>query len=347
MQAQRAYMMTGRERVKASLTFSHPDRIPRDLWALPAIPLFRSRELNEILERFPRDIDGSQISPGSNEATLSKTAQVGSYRDEWGSIWQVGEPGVIGEVKEPALPDWSALKNFQPPWDLLRAKNFDYVNATCEKSQKFILSEVTARPFERLQFLRGSESLYMDLGYNSRELRKLIEMVHDYYLQEIQLWCRSNVDAVFMMDDWGSKSSLLISPEMWRELFKPLYRDYCGLIHTCGKYVFFHSDGFIEPILGDFIELGVDAINSQLFTMDIEKLGWEHKGKVTFWGEIDRQHVLPFGSPAEVWEAVGRVYRAFYDERGGLIGQCEWGKNVPAENIAAVFEAWSEMGEMD
>jgi hypothetical protein len=333
--------MNGRERVKACLTFSNPDRIPRDLWALPAIALFRKTDLDEILVRYPPDIDGSQISPGSNEVTLNNTAKVGSYRDEWGSVWYVGEPGIIGEVKEPALASWNQLNNFQPPWDTLKTKDMDYVNTKCEQSYKFILSEVTARPFERLQFLRGSENLYLDLGYNSRELRKLVEMVHDFYIQEIALWCQSDVDAIFLMDDWGTNSSMLIAPEMWRELFKPLYRDYCELIHSSNKFVFFHSDGFIEPIIGDFIELGVDALNSQLFTMDIEKLGREHKEKITFWGEIDRQHILPFGSTDEVRRAVKRVHHALYDETGGIIGQCEWGKNVSTDNIATVFETWS------
>ncbi len=334
--------MTGRERVKASLTFSNPDRIPRDLWALPAIALFRSADLHELLERYPSDIDAPQISPGSNKGTLQNTAKVGSYRDDWGSVWHVGEPGVVGEVKEPALPRWDGLSKFQPPWKTLKTMDMDYVNRRCETSQKFMLSKVTARPFERLQFLRGSENLYMDLGYNSRELRKLVEMVHDFYIREITLWCKSNVDAVFLMDDWGSNNSLLISPEMWREMFKPLYRDYCQLIHSCNKFVFFHTDGFIEPIFSDFIELGVDAINSQLFTMDIEKLGEQYGGKITFWGEIDRQYVLPFGSRREVRDAVRRVGSAIHSDAGGIIAQCEWGKNVSTENIAAVFETWDD-----
>ena len=324
------------------MTFSSPDRIPRDIWALPAIALFRRADLGGLLDRFPPDIGAPQISPGSDKQTLQNTAKVGSYRDDWGSVWYVGEPGVVGEVKEPALPRWDDLSKFQPPWNKLKTKDMDYVNDRCERSQKFMLSKVTARPFERLQFLRGSESLYMDLGYNSRELRKLVEMVHDFYIREITLWCKSNVDAVFLMDDWGSNNSLLISPEMWREMFKPLYRDYCDLIHSNDKFVFFHTDGFIEPIFSDFIELGVDAINSQLFTMNIERLGEKYGGKITFWGEIDRQHVLPFGSRREVRDAVKRVGNAFHNNAGGIIAQCEWGKGVSTENIAAVFETWND-----
>ena len=68
-------------------------------------------------------------------------------------------------------------------------------------------------------------------------------------------------------------------------------------------------------------------------TMDIESLAEKYKGKVTFWGEIDRQHVLPFGTPDDVREAVTRVRRALDDGNGGLIGQCEWGKDDPGGGV--------------
>jgi uroporphyrinogen decarboxylase len=140
----------------------------------------------------------------------------------------------------------------------------------------------------------------------------------------------------------GANDSLLVSPVMFKELFKPLYQEYCELIHNAGKYVFFHTDGHTQAIYDDFIEVGIDAVNSQLFTMDIEKLAEKHKGKITFWGEIDRQFILPFGIPEEVREAVRRVRCLLDDGTGGVIAQCEWGKNNPTENIKEVFRAWAE-----
>ncbi|UCE07659.1 MAG: hypothetical protein JSW07_06385 [bacterium] len=214
------------------------------------------------------------------------------------------------------------------------------MNRTYDESDNFMVSNVCARPLERLQFLRGTENVYLDLAYNSIELRKLLEMLHEFYLEDVTAWSQSNVDAVFLMDDWDANQSLLISPEMWRSVFRPLYMEYCEIIQRADKFVFFHSDGHIESIYSDLIEIGVDAINSQLFCMDIEKLAKQYKGKVTFRGEIDRQHVLPFGTPDEVRQAVRRVRKALDDETGGVIAQCEWGKNNPRENIEAVFESW-------
>lgn len=334
--------MTSRERVRAALTFSNPDRPPRDLWPLPYISLFRKAELEALLSRFPGDFGRPELSPGSDDLDLKKLELPGSYRDEWGSIWHVGEPGVIGEVKQPILNDWSAFPSFQPPRESLRNRNWDNVNRSCDASSLFMISGTCARPFERLQFLRGSENFYMDLAYDTAEVRKLIEMVTDFYREEVQAWSRTNVDAVFLMDDWGSNTSLLISPARWREVFKPIYREYCEIIKKAGKFVFFHSDGNIESIYPDLIEIGVDALNSQLFVMNIERLGDLHRGKITFWGEIDRQRILPYGTPEEVRGSVHRVRKALDPGNGGVIAQCEWGKDNSLTNVSAVFEAWAE-----
>jgi len=332
--------MTGRERMRAALTFSGPDRPPRDLWALPYVSLFRKDELDAVLREWPLDIQRPEMTPGSDDRVVRAVDKVGTYADDWGSVWQVGEPGVVGEVKQPALADWSDLATFQPPWHLIRRRDLSHVNHACDESELFMLSDVTARPFERLQFLRGTQDLFVDLAYDTAEFRALLEMVHEFYLEDIRNWCASNVDGIFFMDDWGSRSSLLIHPDTWRTVFKPLYREYCDLIHGAGKFAFFHTDGHTEAIYGDLIEVGIDAINSQLFTMDIEALATRYRGRVTFWGEMDRQHVMPFGSTGDVREAVLRVRRALDDGSGGVIAQCEWGKDNPRENVEAVFAAW-------
>ncbi|HTP02938.1 MAG TPA: uroporphyrinogen decarboxylase family protein [Anaerolineales bacterium] len=334
-------MKTGRERVNAALDFQKPDRAPRDLWTLPYVNLFCADELQSLLDDFPMDIGTARLTPDWLLDVRRMSGQAGQYTDDWGSIWGVGEPGVIGEVRQPALADWSTLQHFQPPWHVLRTRDFGYVNLTCEQTDQFMLSDVTARPFERMQFLRGTQSLYFDIGYGTVEMRHLLEMVHEFYLEDIRGWCQSNVDGIFFMDDWGSNQHLLINPNTWRELFKPLYRDYCNLIHAAHKRAFFHSDGNTLAIFGDLIEVGMDAINSQLFVMDLNELA-QYKGRVTFWGEMDRQHILPFGTPAHVKDSVKRVRQLLDDGTGGVIAQCEWGKGNPTTNIRAVYEAWQE-----
>ncbi len=334
--------MNARERVIRALEFDFPDRPPRDLWYLPGVRLFRGQELNAILERYPSDFAAPCVKYGVSPRERGAEGRKGTYTDAWGCEWTAAEDGVCGEVKNPPLADWSALENYRAPWEILDRVDFSQTNASCSSSTAFMRAGTGVRPFERMQFLRGSENLYVDLITGPEELFHLRDLIHAFNLRELELWAGTKVDAISFMDDWGAQSSLLIDPVLWRSFFKPLYRDYCDILKSAGKYVFFHSDGYIRPIIEDLIEIGVDALNSQLFCMDMEELGRTFKGRLTFWGEICRQRILPFADPAEVKAAVRRVRRALGDVRGGVIAQCEWGNHDPSENIAAVFAAWEE-----
>lgn len=324
----------------------NPDRAPRDLWVLPWVGQYKSDALAALRKRFEFDFAGCGVL-GKSDRACGIPYRIGSYTDEWGSVWHCAEDGVVGEVKGPALADWSALATFTPPWEMIQRADVDAANRACEQNlasdnPKFMMCGTPVRPFERMQFLRGSENLYYDLGEESAEFFRLREMVWDFERKVMELSCRTNCDAVSFMDDWGSQTALLISPKQWQTIYKPMYADYCAIARKAGKKVFFHSDGYIMDIYEDLIEIGVDAVNSQLFCMPIEEIAKRFKGRITFWGEIDRQHILPFGTPQTVREAVLRVRRALDDGRGGVIAQCEWGVANPCENVATVYEAWEE-----
>lgn len=334
--------MNSRERVTRTLRFEHPDRAPRDLWCLPGVLMFQQDEVDAVQARYPLDIVGAPGVDGPSRRASGTPNVVGTYTDAWGCVWRVAEPGVIGEVKGPPLADWTALETFTPPYEVLEGADFSRVNPFCAETDQFVIGHPGIHPFERMQYLRGSEALYMDLAYGADELLRLRDMVHRFYMEKLARWCETDVDGIGFADDWGAQHNLLIAPRLWRELFKPLYAEYFQVVHDAGKFVFMHSDGDISAIYPDFIEIGVDALNSQLFVMDIEELGRQYRGKITFWGEIDRQRVLPFGTPDEVRAAVRRVRAALDDGSGGVIAQCEWGINVPRANVEAVFETWLE-----
>jgi len=172
---------------------------------------------------------------------------------------------------------------------------------------------------------------------------ELLDVIQRYYMEELELWSRAEVDGVKFMDDWGSQNQLLISPEMWRRIFKPLYREYVELAHARGKFIFMHSDGNIEQILPDLAEIGIDAVNSQLFCMDLERVARDVKGKITFWGEIDRQHALPSSDPEAGRRAVREVASHLFDRRGGMIAQLEFGLAANPAVVASVYDEWEKM----
>lgn len=268
--------------------------------------------------------------------------EIGESTDAWGAKFLNKQRGVVGEVKEPIIKgeNWEDSSNAHIPIELL-TMDIEKINEQCAKTDKFIMAGECPRPFEQLQFLRGTEELYIDLMLKPKGMYAFIDKMHDFYCNWVKLWSKTDVDGIMMMDDWGSQFSLLINPIIWRELFKPMYRDYINIAKKYGKKTFMHSDGYTLEIIPDLIDLGLDAFNTQIFCIGLDKLS-QFKGEITFWGEIDRQHILMNGTKKEVCDAVKKVYDTLW-ENGGCIAQCEFGAGANPENVYTVFETWNKL----
>ena len=334
-------MEDSRTLVKQTLTFASPKRIPRDLWTLPWADIHYPAQLANIRQRFPNDMAGAPGFLKKKPSTQGDPYQLGVYIDEWNCAFENRQAGLYGEVKNPLVAGWEDLDKVYPPEACLTIDP-EQINAFCKASDRFVTGGCCPRPFERLQFIRGSENLYIDLAEGRTELFTLLDRIHQFYLKELEAWARTDVDGLMFMDDWGAQRALLISPRQWRKIFKPLYKEYIDLAHQHGKFIFMHSDGFTQDIIPDLIELGLDALNAQLFTMNIEDLGARFRGQLTFWGEIDRQQLLSFGTPADIDQAVHRVKDALYSQ-GGVIAQCEFSAGTRPENVYQVFQSWEDV----
>jgi hypothetical protein len=306
--------LTSRERVWRALRFQEVDRIP-----------IENSFGGELELRYPADVARPPCRYPSGRSWGVENVK-GRRMDIWGCVWESGEDGVCGEVKQsPLQTDWTGLDQYQPPWEVLDGADLSQVNSACAASTRFMLpmwGDLGNSPFERMQHLRGTEQLLMDLADLEPELYRLRDLVHAYFMRQVAMWCRTDVDAIHLADDWGTQRLLLISPALWREFFKPLYRDYCRVAHAHGKAVLMHSDGYIIDIIPDLIEIGINAVNAQLFCMPIETLAERFAGKICFWGEIDRQRLMPNGTTDEIRQAVRRVAAAMLrDRRTGVVGQ--------------------------
>ena len=340
--------MTPRERVRAALRFQSPDRVPRDLWTLPWAERQFPDELAEIRRRFPPDIVTAPSPMVRSPRVSGDWYTPGTYVDEWGCRFHNIQAGAIGEVREPILMEIARWREVAPPYETFptdRRKAADEVNAFCRTTDSFVLAEACPRPWERYQFLRGSANALMDIAVIEEGVSELLDAIQRYYMEELEFWTGTEIDGVKFMDDWGAQHQLLISPALWRKIFKPLYREYVEIAHARGKFIFMHSDGHIEQILPDLAEIGIDAVNSQLFCMNLERIARDVKGKITFWGEIDRQQVLPSVDPEAGRRAVRDVARHLYDPRGGIIAQLEFGLAANPEVVAAVYDEWDRVSE--
>jgi uroporphyrinogen decarboxylase len=336
--------MNSRERVAAALQFKNPDRVPVDMWIHRATQLKYGEALDALLEKYPLDI--VRLFGPTDRNFYPEMSDVGDIKDAWGSTWRILRQGINGEVKIPAIADISKVQAYEPPVEWLEGEwekhnaLIDQKIAAGRQKNRFILGGYI-EIFQRMQFIRGTENLLYDLGGEPERAAILRDKVVAYFKTYLQYWLKKDVDAIYFSDDFGTQRSLLISPKMWREIFKPAYQELMGIVKGSGKFIFYHTCGYVLPLYPEFIDLGIDAVNSQLHCMGLEKVAEKHAGKITFWGEMDRQNLLPFGTPDEICRAAGLMKEKLFVNGGGLIGHSVAGVDVPLANIKAILTCWN------
>ena len=224
--------MTSRELVIRTLNHEPVNRAPRDLWIAEGMEATHGDAIAEMNLRFPGDIVQPDIAASYGKRWRGKADQAGQYTDSWGCVWQVSEPGKPAELKAAPLAEKGKIAEFRPPLELLDPARFAKVNKSCESTGRFVLARSDAQLFDRLRFLRGHDAALMDLARGTKDVRNLLKMLHEFACREMEIWADTEVDGVALHDDWGTDDSLLISLEMWREIFKPLYREYFKILHA-------------------------------------------------------------------------------------------------------------------
>lgn len=332
--------LTSRLLVYRTLEFTSPARIPRQLFCPPGIEIEEKEKtsLQFIRSKYPDDLVMAPVVYLSSATPSLRARGRNLYRDEWGCLWERPAPYYLGKVKEAPLQDLSQIASYRPPEFILEIDR-EAVRDFCRRTECFVLSGVEVRLFERLQSLRGEMELFQDLARLPNEFLALLKLVHDFNLKLIDVWSSTPIDGLVLVDDWGGQDRLLISPQLWRRLFKPLYQEYVELIHSRGKKVFFHSDGYILEIIPDLIEIGIDALNAQLFTLGLEQLGDMARGQLTFWGCADMEFFPVSKTKLDIRQKVKALKDMLFLE-GGLIARVDFLPGVKMENLINFLAAW-------
>ncbi len=167
--------------------------------------------------------------------------------------------------------------------------------------------------FERTHHLMGFENVFVAMYEEPEAYQALINRIADYKCELIRHVVRAyRPDILMMHDDYGANSSMMISPEMWREFIKEPLSRLVATAHECGVIYEHHSCGYIEPIIGDLVEIGVDSLNPlQRPCNDIAKIKREYGGKITLVGGVDSQGVIE--NPASTDEEIAGNIREAYD----------------------------------
>jgi uroporphyrinogen decarboxylase len=376
--------MTPRDRLLTALNHREPDRIPFDLGStqVTGIHVVAYRRLREHLGlpavepricdvvqglALPDDdiveclgVDVRGLFPLNSHNWRIDLHDAGAYRafvDEWGMTQHQPKDGglyfsivsspldraglAVADVRGRAWPDTG------DPQRLAGLR--ETAEAYREQGRAVMLKGVLAGIFEMSQRVRGMERFMVDLASDEVLACAVLDTMVELKLRfwEMALPCLGDVvDIVSEADDYATQTSQLISPRMFRRIFKPRLRAVFSRIHQLAPHarLFFHSDGNIRPILPDLIEIGVDILNPIHITatgMEPAALKRDFGRDVCFWGGgVETQNVLPFGTQREVRDNVRRNVDALAPGGGYVFNTIHnIQADVPPENIVAMIDA--------
>jgi uroporphyrinogen decarboxylase len=210
------------------------------------------------------------------------------------------------------------------------------------KKEKYIVFW-TGSIFHTYTYIRGIDNALIDIAEENNGFFSLLEILLDYQLKRLDLLQNFRPDGVLIADDWGTQQAMMINPEQWRRIFKPMYRKIAGRIHEIDALAHFHTCGYTLPILEDLIECGFDEINPQVQLMDREKVAQIFKDRCCIRPDLDRQGLLVQGNPSEVSEHVRNTFNDLKTSRGGYLGHIPVEMNVPIENAEAMMKIYREL----
>ncbi len=326
--------MTPRERVMRAIEHRMDGgRIPFTLSARPSLAKY-GEPLLRIIQATGCDFFDVQ------QMKIPKLSLKASDVDVWGCRWDYALVGKAGVVSYSPLEEWRHFASYRmPPIPAVTREAMETADRTRET---YPVWASVQQFFQVMQNLRGTENILTDFYTQPEELQKLIDrMLNEYHLPAIEEQLKLKPDLVGLGDDWGTQTSLLISPDLWRQFFKPAYRRMIDLCHQGGAKVWFHSCGHTRAILEEWIELGLDVINPQICCMDAVDYGATACGRIAVLPDLDRQRLLVVGTPDEVRRHVLEVYNSMGSRRGGLIGYAPLEPEIPLANMQAILETIS------
>ena len=217
--------------------------------------------------------------------------------DKWGTeiLFPEDAPGPMPHVtnENKVCPDITRWREYVKVPDLQANCSEGWEDAlnsaaAVDRSEKLVLGFMGTGIFEQCHFLMGFEYTLMNFLLEPEYMHELVDAVAEYRFQYTKLLVDNlKPDVILSHDDWGSKRSLFMQPDIWREFFKEHYRRIYGYMKEHGVIILHHADSFCEPIVEDMVDVGIDVWQGVLPENDIVRLQKELDGRMVLMGGID------------------------------------------------------------
>jgi uroporphyrinogen decarboxylase len=338
MMGNRMTQITPRNRVWQAIRHQQPDRVPWQFgYTVPA-----RRKLEEHFGT--TDLDAPlgnhllKFRPRAADALVE--LRPGFWRDEFGVLWNRTIDKDIGNVVEYQLKDRSlAGFTFPDPHDPRRYADWPALLAA--HADRFRYASIAFSLFERAWTLRGIEPLLIDMLEAPEFVDQLLDALTAFDLGILEEVLSLDIDGVMFGDDWGQQKGLIFGHRLWRRFIKPRITQLYGAVKRAGKAVLIHSCGQVQELFPELIEAGLDVFNPfQPEAMDPYETKRRFGARLTFWGGVSVQKLLPFGTPPQIRDEVRRLIDGVGAGGGFIIGPShDMPGDIPLENLLALVEA--------
>lgn len=371
--------MTHRERVMRAVSHREPDRVPMDLGAHvnSSIHSFAYQKLKNALgvdvdkpaglvSKMMQDVavqdsvlnvldvDARGVFHGSCKSRKDDGYE---WIDEWGVArikpqgayyYDMVRAPLAGQITVQDIANYSWPSVDDPAIVKGLKEQVEHWRATTDCA---IVLNVPSAFVHQSQYMRGFEDWFMDLAADPKLAAAMFDAIVDIRMAwgaQILDAVGRDVDIILTSDDMGTQTGLQFSPRTYRQLLKPRHAKYWDMIHSkTDAPVMLHSCGSIYEILPDFIDMGIQIINpvqTRAVNMQPEKLKKEFGAHLAFWGGVDIQEVMPFGSPEDVRNEVKHLFETLGKGGGWVLCPAHnLQPEIPPENIIALYQAGREL----
>ena len=362
--------MNSKERVLTALKRGTPDRVPLQFdLCRPLLESF-SKKYNipvhytvSYYEDLMYRISGNELrlAMGSDCVVVGAGLPAG-YRhqqtedgcivNEFGMKMRQG-PLYMDVVEAPLAHVTSAdeVRQFHFP-DPLAAGRMDDARAYIDRYRQdyFIIGDLELTMFEMAWHMVGMEKFMVDLATGEPYVGVLLDKCKEFSIGVGKQLAALGVDGFWAGDDFGAQNGMIISPRMWRNVFKPRFAEVFSEIKAVNPNVLamYHCDGAVAPILDDLIEIGMDVFNPVQPNVpghEPDDLKTKFGDRLSFWGAIDQQNLLPFGTPADIEADVKAKIDVLGRGGGYLISPAHIVQaDTSMENLEAFIRAVKQFG---
>lgn len=354
--------MTHKERILMAINHEEPDRVPVDAWLTPEVKRNilahigedAAKNIPDSLPEFlklPYLMDHDSFSVEFGPVTGFYLKDDPEYYDEWGIKWKWVEnsSGKYTEMIEHPLKNIEDPADFKMP-DFKDPARYEKARLCVEKFGKeyAIFGGIPCTLYELAWFLRGMDQVMVDMLINKDFMHAYLDRLIEWAIDAGTNLARIGVDVIWVGDDFGGQDRMLIDPELFREFFKPRYAKLFTILRQINKNIkfAFHCDGYLYPIVKDLIEIGVDILNPiQPKAIDPDMLKKEFGKNLTFWGTVENQEIMPFGTVQQVIEETKYRLRTLAPGGGLIIAPSHGVQPVTlVEKIFAFYETVKKYG---